>query len=375
MYILSYSNLAHMGDIPARSRLAGSASLRHDGQFLHVKKHEQRPPEIKGNIYKNYLQTVKYAQMLGIPISASEVDNGPKRIHNFGQYITRYQELRNAMYNKKVVPKRAYKLNKAKVRKRAIAMCRLSKSKQFLAFYSISFPSGAGDKILYEIFNKWLTNCRTRYGLTTYLWVAEKQQNGTLHFHLLTNCRMDISKVNKAMANSIDTSVNQGKLTWGQSSRTLYNGVDVDSVQKPKKRQNENREHYRNRMKEYQKHSIANRVKFAVGYLTKYITKNDYEFEHLPFHCSRDVSQLFSSIVLDAKDAGNFMRYLSDDADDYEIINIDTRTIFIFKKTPPQKLYAMLDSVNDLVYIEYHRQREKHEQRPRKIDIGMRMFL
>lgn len=363
-----------MGDIPSRTRLSGSGSMRNIGTKVYMKQRSTRPPEIGGTIYSDYLRSVRYAELLGIPIGPDGYKLAPDNIKNHATFIERYQELRGSMDQKIPYKKTTYRLNKAKVRKRATALCRLSESKKFLAFYSISFPSGAKDSVLYEIFNKWLTNCRTRYGLKTYLWVAERQGNGTLHFHILTNNRLDISVVNRAMANSIDTSVHQGKLTWGQSSRTLYNGVDVDSIQRPKKRQNENREKYRRRVKEYHKRHVSERVRFAISYLTKYITKSEAVFTHLPFHCSRDVSQLFSSMVLSGKDAGNYLRLLSDDADHYEIVSIDSRTIYIFKKSPPEIIYRRLDSVNDRLFIEYHREREKHEKRPREIDISQELF-
>ena len=96
--------------------------------------------------------------------------------------------------------KRTYKLNKSKVRKKCNALGRLEKSKKFLAFYSISFPNGLTDETGYKIYNTWLTRCRRDSGLKTYLWIAERQKNGTIHFHLLTNNFMPIKKVNGFMA-------------------------------------------------------------------------------------------------------------------------------------------------------------------------------
>lgn len=375
MYILSYSNLAYMGDVPCTPRLSGSGSMRNVGSVVYRKKRSNRPKEIEGSIYSDYRESVKYANLLGIGQSKDAFLLAPDNVRHYGRFIDRYQELRNVLDAKNKVKKKTYKLNKSKVRKRATALCRLSASKRFLAFYSISFPSGADDSVLYEIFNKWLTNCRARYGLRTYLWVAERQGNGTLHFHILTNNRLDISVVNRAMANSIDTSVRQEKLTWGQSSRTLYNGVDVDSIQRPKRRQNENRDQYRRRVKEYHKRHVSQRVKFAISYLTKYISKSEAVFTHLPFHCSRDVSQLFTSMVEDAKGVGNFVPYLSDDADHYEIIQVDHRVIYIFKKSPLERIYKRLDAVNDRLYIEYHRYEGANQRGIDRIDISQELFM
>lgn len=156
------------------------------------------------------------------------------------------------------------------------------------------------------------------------------------------------------MAASIETSVRQGKLTWGQSSRTLYNGVDVDSIQHPKRRQGENRDAYRKRLKEIRKHTIRERVQFAQQYMTKYVTKQDATFTHLPFHCSHDISQLFTSIILTDKDFEQYASELSDNADDYIIFADENKTVYIFKKIQKDRLYSALDAQNEYLFQMYH---------------------
>lgn len=356
MNVITYSNITHVPIPGGLSKFAGSGTWRTHGDLLYKKRREKNGYEIKGNIYQNYLQTLKYCEILDIPHSERSVQKVGKKIANYGTYITRYYELRNFLDQDTKASPRTYKINKPKVRKRLIALCRLNTSRRFLGFYSVSFPLRAPDVAIYEIFNKWLTNCRTRYGLTTYVWVAERQKNGTLHFHILTNNRMDIHKVNKAMANSINTSVLQGKLSWGQSSVTLYNGVDVDSIQRPKRRQHESREQYRRRISEHRKHTIRERVQFAVKYMTKYMAKGDDEFFHLPFHCSRDISQLFTSIVLTDEDMKRYLQYLSDDESDYIIYSDDKKTVYTFKKMPPDMLYNMLDRLNNMLYELYRKE-------------------
>lgn len=354
MYILGYNSLTEITGVPCKSKYAGSGSLRVSGNLLYHRQGRSIPRSIKGNIYKNYMQTLRYCDILGIGHSPEEISKAPKKISNYCLYMRQYQELRNFYDEKKPVAAHTYKLNKTKVRKRITALCRLEQSRQFLAFYSISFPSGIKDQIIYQIFNKWLTNCRTRYGLSTYVWVAERQGNGTLHFHLLTNNRMEIQTINRAMANSIETTVNQGLAEWGSSSRSLYNGVDVDSVQTPKKRQYETREQYRKRLKTYKRHTIHERVRWATLYMTKYMTKNDTEFMHMPSHCSRDISQLFTSMVLSDQDMEPIIRELSDDPEHYEIVHKDRMTIYVFKNIQPEKVYRKIDRLNNILYCEFH---------------------
>ena len=354
MNVVNYSNITTIPVKGTGSKFTGSGTWKFHNNVLYRKTSNSSIWEIKGNLYNNYLQTLNYCDILGIPPSERSVEKAGKKIANYAIYISRYRELLNAMNATSTRPPKTYKINKSKVRKRIISLCRLNQSKNFLAFYSISFPLKAPDVTIYEIFNKWLTNCRTRYGLTTYVWVAERQKNGTLHFHILTNSRMDISKVNRAMANSINTSVLQGKLTWGQSSITLYNGVDVDSIQHPKRRQNENRDQYRRRLREQKKHTIRERVNFAVKYMTKYMTKSDEVFTHLPFHCSRDISQLFTTIVLSDQDFQQYLKYVSDLPEDYIIYESEKRTTYVFREIPADMLFNMLDRLNNFLYEAYN---------------------
>lgn len=353
MNIISYSNVTEVPVAVNASKLTGSARYINYRNYLYPRTRRNIPFEIKGSIYNNYLQALKYCDILDIKHSEKEIARTAPNIKNYALHLSRYHELREFYNGTSTNKAKTYKINKSKVRKRLIALCRLNSSKRFLGFYSISFPLNAPDRSLYEIWNKFLTNCRRRYGLKTYVWIAERQKNGTLHFHMLTNNRMNIHKVNQAMAASIDTSVRQGKLTWGQSSVSLYNGVDVDSLQHPKRRQFETREQYRSRLHEKRKHSLSERVQFAIKYMTKYMTKADNVFVHLPFHCSRDVSQLFTSMVLTDQDMERYTRYMSDDKNDYTIYSDARKTVYAFKKKPNDMLFNMLDRVNNYLYEQY----------------------
>jgi hypothetical protein len=104
---------------------------------------------------------------------------------NLGEITVNVPRDRNGEFDPKVVPKHE---------------SRLEKSRKFLAFYSIRFPVGLPDEKAYKIFNTWFTRCRRDSGLKTYLWVAERQKNGTIHFHLLTNDFLPIKAVNGYMA-------------------------------------------------------------------------------------------------------------------------------------------------------------------------------
>ncbi|MCJ7449698.1 MAG: hypothetical protein MUO72_18645 [Bacteroidales bacterium] len=220
--------------------------------------------------------------------------------------------------------KKSYKLNKSKVRKKCIAFSRLEKSKKFLAFYSISFPCGLSDEICHKIFNTWLTRCRKNCGLKSYLWIAERQKNGTIHFHMLTNDYMPVIKVNGFMASCLSTEKGKGVEVLKEIDTVKYNGVDVKKVDK-------------------NRNSL-------IGYLTKYITKNDIEFSHLPWHCSRDVSRLFTARNFDSQERDKYFDQLPESPEKYNVHITDNYKVAGFKFRPNECIYSELDGVNEEVY-------------------------
>lgn len=218
-----------------------------------------------------------------------------------------------------------YRLNKSKVKKKCFALSRLGKSKKFLAFYTISFPVGLSDDDCYQVFNTWLTRCRKDKKLNTYLWVAERQKNGTIHFHMLTNDRMPIRMVNGYMAIALTTFKRKGIEALQAVDPGKYNGVDVKRVKGSRKS--------------------------LIGYLVKYISKNDIVFYRLPWHCSRDVSRLFISENFDEPgEKEELDKLLPDDPEKYSVYEDEHYTVKGFKFSPPEILFANLDSVNEIIY-------------------------
>lgn len=227
-------------------------------------------------------------------------------------------------------PKRIYKLtnSKSKVRKNCYAFSRLEKSKRFFAFYSISFPEGISDETGYKLFNTWLTRCRKKQNLKSYLWVAERQKNGTIHFHLLTNDYMKIRTVNGFMATSLTNEKKRGNEALKEVDTAIYNGVDVKKVK--------------------------NGRKSLIGYLTKYVTKNEIEFYRLPWHCSRDVSRLFTSINIPEEpneESDKYFDRLPYSVEHYsEIKEGEYFRSAGFKFCPDESLYKELDGLNEIIY-------------------------
>lgn len=300
--ILSYSSLTIV-PMKIESRFGGSSKYRViDDELISTIKQKKDAKPIK--------QEVKRIES-NFDLQKYEDD---EYLSNIG-----YEPIISESGNKTV-----YKLRKSKIKRKCFALSRLEKSKKFLAFYSISFPLGLSDDDAYKVFNVWLTRCRKIGGLNTYLWVAERQKNGTIHFHLLTNDHMQIRDVNGFMAIALATAKRKGVEALQSINPEKYNGVDVKMVKGTRKS--------------------------LVTYLVKYISKNDIEFYRLPWHCSRDVSRLFTSQNYDESEEDKLYLHLPEAPENYFIRQEQYFTIQGFKFTPNELIFSDLDGVNEIVY-------------------------
>lgn len=233
-------------------------------------------------------------------------------------------------------PPRVYTMNVTKFRRKAIAYALLRRSMRFLAFYSVSFPKGMPDDVGFRIWNKVLTRLRKDFGLKSYLWVMERQKNGTLHYHMLTNDFMNVTEVNRITAVAIENEVHAGHCNWGKSSFEKYNGVDVEPVVKN-----------RFALRPVSRHTIILRV---VRYLSKYMSKDIRSESHRVWHCSRLVSALCTAAAVDECD----MREIVEEADaagrPVKIIQSSFATVIITAVIDSVAFRDTIIRINDEIY-------------------------
>lgn len=273
--------------------------------------------------------------------SSFEFDNASFQLRK-NLFIENDMERKRITYRLPVEKKEYRKINKAKVQGKIYALFNLKISRKFIAFYSVSFPLGMTDNVAYDIWNLWLTHLRKYYGLSNYLWVTERQKNKTIHFHMLTNQFLPIKNINRTMANIIDNKVSQGLCEWGNSSVTAYNGVDVDSIYNSKR--------HRKTGKELNPSQVRN---WLQKYITKYVSKNNESFEHLCWHCSRSISQLFTSTVVLFSEREKLTQYLPRNPKLYINYKSDYSNVFIFKFVANQLIFKMINLYNDLIFGEF----------------------
>lgn len=243
-----------------------------------------------------------------------------------------------------------YKLNKSKVKSKIWALFNVLPSRKFMAFYSVSFPANNSAESIFVCWNNWLTYLRKKHGFNNYLWVCELQKNKTIHYHMFTNCRLPILQVNRAMAIVINNQVQAGNMQWGNSSLDRYNGVDVDSVFGSKR--------HKNSGKTFNPVELRN---WLSKYITKYVSKNNETFTNLAWHCSRSVSQLFTSTVYPITERQavesfipptEFNYFANSDYNDVNYIRYisDYCTIFVFLFVPPPLLYEKIIAYNNDIF-------------------------
>lgn len=248
---------------------------------------------------------------------------------------------------KKVKPdekeKKLYGLRKTKIRNKILNFFNLNASKKFCAFYSISFPVEISDEIGYKCLNTWLTRCRKDLGLKSYLWVAERQKNGTLHFHLITHNYMPIKKANEFMKTALYTQFTKGNINCKEKSILNYNGVDVDNLYNSK----------RNKNKGVRLNKFESQRKLSY-YLTKYISKNETKSERLPWHCSRDISALFISINYADVTNLEIAELIADNPEAVTTYEEEFFTMHYFKFVPDDFHFDDLTEVNNLIFATLH---------------------
>ena len=236
-------------------------------------------------------------------------------------------------------PNRFYKLKKNKIRNKILNFFALNASKKFCAFYTITFPAGTSDEICYKTFNTLLTRCRKEIGLKSYLWVAERQKNNTLHFHMITNNYMNVRIVNSFMKECLKTQFNKGLINCKQKVIEKYNGVDVDNLYNSKKNRNSK-----------ERISKIDSQKKLSYYLTKYISKNNTLSERLPWHCSRDISALFISINYSESNQPEIVKLIADNPEAVVSYFDEYFTLSFYKFQPDENYFKDLIDVNNQIF-------------------------
>jgi hypothetical protein len=119
----------------------------------------------------------------------------------------------------------------------------------FLTLTLASKQIHSDNEIKQALLNQFLIECRKRYNMENYVWRAERQKNGNIHFHILTDSFLPYREI-KQMWNRI-----QNKLGYVDRFETKYRHKQPNSTDI---------------------HSLRG-IKDVKSYITKYMTKQGLE--------------------------------------------------------------------------------------------------
>jgi hypothetical protein len=162
------------------------------------------------------------------------------------------------------------------VRRRVHAWIDHKGGAQRVKFWTVTFPQGTPDPIVFKAFNILLTRWRKAIPDLSYLWTAERQQNHTAHFHMVTDSYMDVRLLNAWMRKTLS---NMGAMVpWSDPSHiAAYNGVTISP-------------------------SVYTRCGVE-AYLVKYLTKAIGSGFKQGWHCSRNIGTIRTRAKVDRNTA------------------------------------------------------------------------
>src|SRR5205085_4008895 len=134
--------------------------------------------------------------------------------------------------------KTQHTINKTEITNRLLVMTTALfaqvRGNSYLGMLTVSFPPAVNDQAAAQALNTWFTALREkeRRVLKNYLWVAERQKNGTIHYHILITSRVNIVYVNRAMKVVLCNMVRAGIINYPLAAMKRYNGVDLAKARK-----------------------------------------------------------------------------------------------------------------------------------------------
>lgn len=215
----------------------------------------------------------------------------------------------------------------AKIRSKIIAMYEAGIAKTFV---TLTFVNAVTDPVAVRCLAKLLKLWRDQWGKFNFLWVAERQNSnkkypGNIHFHLVLDRIIDIKKENARWA----------RLQYNSGIRYFVSQDGTDYLVDPTAMSNEAISKYLNPLD-------VDRIRSSQGlsnYLTAYVTKSvGDEFKCRIWHCSGEVSALFTSVMCGADMHREFIKQLP-----------GSPNTFVYKKEVRDKRGKIIRKVGDVI--------------------------
>ena len=177
---------------------------------------------------------------------------------------------------------------KGKVRDKCTALHRCLGTQK--SFATLTFIDEISDSVAVKLLNKFLTALREKFGRINYIYVAERQETGRIHFHLIVNKFLPVREINALWTLQ---QYNEGLKVAGISIEQVRQWIEIDRENPKKKSELQKVFNPFDVKKIYHINGLS-------YYFTKYITKgnNREGFGCAVWHCSRVVSRLFTKTIV-----------------------------------------------------------------------------
>lgn len=229
--------------------------------------------------------------------------------------------------------------SRGKIKDKATAFFRASPGDR--VFCTLTFVAPVDDRSGVSILNKFLTSARKSFPKLQYFWVAERQDNGNIHFHIILNKRLPVRRWNALWVLAQYNAGLVGRDKYGQviTKLEVLQRFEADTIHK-----------VFNPLDIKKVKSISG----LSGYLTKYITKQKkVPFACLPWHCSRRVSRMFTRATV-GQSAFAYMRSFNN----YRV-DKSTGECFLPRMSPPHPFYIVVYAANKSAPLKYLREMEQ----------------
>lgn len=282
------------GEVQREKRFRSRAEKRPD--FVYAMNYNRaygyisRNPDVKEFFGSSLLVPKREASVMEIDISfhaETDIDYG------YGSKITGYKDAPN----KRTVADGLSSRTKRKIQDKMLAFYRASSGKKGwrsgvvnFSFVTLTFIDEVTDRQGIKILDLFLDQLRNKYGLFNYIWVAERQGNGRIHFHLVADKKFPIAYINSLWINQ---QMGEGLHNWdAEFSLMDQHSCTFEDLHSEKMFA---------LAQKYLNPVDAKSIKTIDGiscYLTNYVTKNDSKIDGSHWRCSQSISKLFTGQLI-----------------------------------------------------------------------------
>lgn len=223
-----------------------------------------------------------------------------------------------------------YSINKRKVRARLQNFMNTDYGDSNLYFYTVTFAKGTSEQVGTKLINSVLTVLRSRYQVEHYLWIKERQKNGTIHYHICIFHYVRVRIINELVKKYIKHGIRKGTINWSTTAANNYNGVDIAKDRKTRIPTNFSNDYSGKRI---------------TSYITKYITKSCGEFKGKAWSSSSSLACVSDGICCTIEEV--LTMYSSEIINDNAVYENEWCFVFRWKKEAPPDITATLRAINN----------------------------